>query len=218
MLVAALLLTSSRGGLFGLVAMLAVMILMPLKRPQRGKSRNRIILPAIGLACASMLVWSCLPSETRERFSSVLQLSSDYNLDTTNRDSRSAIWGRGFNAVLRRPIGYGANSFPMVDVRMGGKFRAPHNSYLQALVELGFLGLLVFGRMYFLSWRALHRMRQSLLVLAPSEEHDQMLIFGRMLQVALGKRRFGILPVHGLQRDLVGIVCGDNRVCFSGCS
>lgn len=39
--------------------------------------------------------------------------------------------------------------------------------------------------MYVLSWRALLTVRQSLLALAPSEEHDQMLVFGRMLQVAL---------------------------------
>ena len=185
LLLAALLLTSSRGGLFGLVAMLAVLIAVPLKRPQHAKPRNRIILPAIGLVCASMVAWACLPAETQERLSSVLQLSSDYNLDTTNRDSRSAIWGRGFSAVLKRPVGYGMHSFEMVDVRMGGKFRAPHNSYLQVLVEMGFLGLLFFCRMYLLSWSALQRMRRRLLALAPSEKHDQMVIFGRMLQVAL---------------------------------
>jgi O-antigen ligase len=185
MLLFAVLLTSSRGGLFGLVAMLAVLTVIPLKRPQHAKSRNRIVLPAIALVCASMLAWACLPAETQNRFASVLQLGSDYNLDTTNRDSRSAIWGRGFSAVLQRPIGYGVNTFPMVDVRMGGKFRAPHNSYLQVLVELGFLGLLIFSRMYLLSWRALQRVRGRLLALEPSEKHDQMLVFGRMLQVAL---------------------------------
>jgi O-antigen ligase len=185
LLLAALLLTSSRGGLFGLVAMLAVLIAIPLKRPQHAKPRNRIILPAIGLVCASILAWACLPAETQERLSSVLQLSSDYNLDTTNRDSRSAIWGRGFSAVLQRPVGYGVHSFEMVDVRMGGKFRAPHNSYLEVLVEMGFLGLLIFSRLYLLSWRALQRMRRRLIALSPSEKHDQMLVFGRMLQVAL---------------------------------
>ncbi len=53
------------------------------------------------------------------------------------------------------------------------------------LVELGFLGLLLFMRMYVLSWRALKRVRQSLLAAVPSEEHDQVLVFARMLQVAL---------------------------------
>jgi putative inorganic carbon (HCO3(-)) transporter len=185
LLLFALLLTSSRGGLFGLVAMLAVMVLIPLRRPQGGKSRNRIVLPVVGLVAASMLVWSYLPAETRERLSSVLQLESDYNMDTTNRDSRSAIWKRGLTAALQRPVGYGVNTFQMVDVRMGGTFRAPHNSVLEVLVELGFLGLLLFIRMYVLSLRALQKVRQRLLALAPSEEHDQMLVFVRMLQVAL---------------------------------
>jgi putative inorganic carbon (HCO3(-)) transporter len=185
MLLLALLLTSSRGGLFGLIAMLAVLVLIPLRRPPSGgywlpqmrKSRNRIVLPVVGLVCASTLVWSYLPAETRERLSSVLQLSSDYNADTTNKDSRSAIWERGLTAAL--------DTFQMVDVRMGGKFRAPHNSYLEVMVELGFLGLLLYIRMYVLSWRALQRVRKRLLAIAPSEEHDQMLVFGRMLQVAL---------------------------------
>jgi putative inorganic carbon (HCO3(-)) transporter len=185
LLLLTLLLTSSRGGLIGLVAMLAVMVLVPLKRPQDGKSRNRIVLPVVGLVCASMLVWSFLPAETRGRLSSVLQLENDYNMDTTNKDSRSAIWERGITAALQRPVGYGVSTFQMVDIRMGGKFRAPHNSILEVLVELGFLGLLLFIRMYLLSWRALQRVRHCLLALAPSEEHDQMLVFGRMLQVAL---------------------------------
>jgi hypothetical protein len=39
--------------------------------------------------------------------------------------------------------------------------------------------------MYLLSWRALQRMRRRLIARVPSENHDQMLVFGRMLQVAL---------------------------------
>src|SRR5260370_32538142 len=106
-------------------------------------------------------------------------------MEPMDKDSRSAIWERGCTAAVRRPVGYGVNTFQMVDVRMGGKFRAPHNSYLEVLVELGFLGVLLFIRMYVLSWRALQRVRQSLLAVAPSEEHDQVLVFARMLQVAL---------------------------------
>ena len=181
----ALLLTSSRGGFFGLVAMLAVMVLIPLKRPQDGKSRNRIVLPVAGLVCASMLVWSYLPAETRDRLSSVLQLGSDYNMDVENKTGRSGIWKRNFQAALRRPVGYGIDSFQMVDLRNGGMFKAPHNSYLQVLVELGFLGLLLFVRMYLLSLRALQRVRQSVLAAPPTDEHEQVLIFARMLQVAL---------------------------------
>jgi len=192
-LLLALLLTSSRGGLIGLLAMLAVLVLLPLKRPPSGgywlpqvrQSRNRIVLPVVGILCAATLAWPYLPAETRERLSSVLQLSSDYNMDTTNSDSRSAIWERGLTAAVRRPVGYGVDTFQMVDVRMGGKFRAPHNTYLEVLVELGFLGLLLFIRMYVLSWRALQRVRKRLLAAAASEEHDQVVVFARMLQVTL---------------------------------
>lgn len=180
-----LLLTSSRGGFLGLVAMLAVLVLMPLKRPQDGKSRNRIVLPVAGLVCASMLVWSYLPAETRDRLSTVLQLGSDYNMDSTNNTSRSGIWERNLGAALQRPVGYGVEAFLMVDLRNGGKFKAAHNSYLEVLVELGILGLLLFMRMYWLSWRAMQRVRQSLLAAPPSEEHDRQLVFARMLQVAL---------------------------------
>jgi O-antigen ligase len=112
-------------------------------------------------------------------------LGNDYNMDTTNTTSRSAIWERNFAAVLRRPIGYGVDAFPMVDMLTGGKFKTAHNSYLEVLVELGFLGLPLFMRMYVLSWRALQRVRRSMLAAAPSEEHDQVLVFARMLQIAL---------------------------------
>jgi O-antigen ligase len=185
LLVIAILLTSSRGGFFGLLAVLAVIVLLPLRRPQDGKSRNRIVLPVLGLVCAFVLVWSYLPSETRERLSTVLNLGSDYNLDPTDRTGRSAIWQRSFAAVLQRPIGYGVDAFPMVDLRAGGTFKAAHNSYLQVLVELGFLGMLLFLRMYVLCWRALRKVRQHLLAAVPSEEHEQLLVFARMLQVAL---------------------------------
>ena len=94
-------------------------------------------------------------------------------MDTTNSDSRSAIWERGITAAVRRPVGYGVDTFQMVDVRMGGKFRAPHNTYLEVLVELGFLGLLLFIRMYVLSWRALQRVRKRLLAAAASKEQTR---------------------------------------------
>ena len=87
-LLLALLLTSSRGGFFGLLAMLAVLVLLPLRRPPSGgywlpqiRQRNRIVLPVVGLVCASTLVWPYLPAQTRDRLSTVLQLSSDYNMD-----------------------------------------------------------------------------------------------------------------------------------------
>jgi hypothetical protein len=119
-LVIAVLLTSSRGGLFGLIAALGLLVLAPIRRPQAGPGgdstvRNRILLPTLGVVCAAMLLWPYLPAQTRDRLASVMQLGSDYNLDTTNKNSRSAIWERGLSAALQRPIGYGIQTYPMVD-------------------------------------------------------------------------------------------------------
>lgn len=188
-LVIALLLTSSRGGFFGLIAGLVALVVVPIRRPREqdseGKWRNRVVLPALGVLCAFAVLWSFLPAETRLRLSTVTELGSDYNMDPSNTTSRSGIWKRNIAATLQRPIGYGVAAFPMVDLRTGGKFKAAHNSYLEVLVELGFLGLVLFLRMYVLSSRALQRTRHTLLAAPPDQERDEILVFARMLQVAL---------------------------------
>jgi putative inorganic carbon (hco3(-)) transporter len=188
-MVIALLLTASRGGLLGLLAVLAFLVLLPIKRPRArpegGKTRPRVIASLLGVLCLGAVIWPNLPAETRARLATVVALGNDYNADVTDRNSRSAIWERGFFAVLQRPIGYGADAFPMVDLNAGGTFRAPHNSYLEALVELGFLGLLLFLRIYVLAWRMLQKIRHTLLSAPPNAERDEVLVFARMLQVGL---------------------------------
>jgi O-antigen ligase len=187
--VIALLLTSSRGGFLGLLAVLSALIVMqirpPKPRPDATKSRNRVFPTLIGVLAVSALIWPYLPEATRSRLETIVELGNDYNMDTENEHSRSSIWERNFSASLRRPIGYGVGSFPMVDIRNGGRFMAPHNSYLQILVELGFLGLFFFLRLYFLCWRALKQARSSLLSLPATDERDQMVVLARMLQISL---------------------------------
>ena len=185
----ALLLTSSRGGFFGLLAVLLTLVVLPITRPrgalQGGRAKQRRLSTLLAIILLAFVVWPTLPLETRARLSTVLTLGSDYNMDTANQQSRSSIWKRNFFAALERPIGYGVDSFPMLDLRTGGHFKAPHNSYLQALVELGFLGLFLFLRVYVLCWRLLQRVRVTLLSSAPAAERDEMLIFARLLQVSL---------------------------------
>jgi hypothetical protein len=79
-LLIALLLTSSRGGLLGLVAVLAVLVLTPSARPQMGKSYNHIVLSLLGPLVASGLVWPNLPAKIRARLSNVTELRIDYNM------------------------------------------------------------------------------------------------------------------------------------------
>jgi putative inorganic carbon (HCO3(-)) transporter len=189
LLLVALLLTSSRGGFFGLLTVLTFLVFLPIKRPQERphgqKVRKGVVSSLIAVLCLGAVLWPNLPFETRNRLATVLTLQSDYNLDARNNHSRSSIWQRNLTAVLHRPIGYGVDSFPMVDMSTGGQFMAPHNSYLETLVELGFLGFILFLRVYLLAWRMLGRVRSALLSTAASGEKDEVLVFARMLQASI---------------------------------
>jgi O-antigen ligase len=188
-MVIASLLTSSRGGFFGLLAVMAFLVLVPIRRPQARedgtRKRPRVLASLLGILCVAAVVWPNLPEQTRTRLATVLSLGSDYNSDVTNTEGRTSLWRRNFLALLDRPIGFGVESFPMVDLTTGGRFKAPHNSYLEAMVELGFIGFVLFLRAYTLAWRLLQRARQRLLADAPSDERDEMLVFARMLQAGL---------------------------------
>jgi hypothetical protein len=190
-LLMAALLTQSRGGLFGLVTAAMLLLLLPVRAPEATGSggkvrRKRKLVTLVAGVCVAGLVWTQLPEAVRLRFSTVLDLGNDYNLDPHNDKSRGQIWSRALRATLSRPVGYGPNSFGMVDYRMGGRMMAPHNSLVETVVELGVLGLILFLRMYWLAWRKLGRMRQQLLrrpILSP--ESREQFVFARALQCAL---------------------------------
>lgn len=113
----------------------------------------------------------------------LLHLNNDYNTDLDDKTGRDAIWLRGFKAFRARPYGYGPQSYEMVDLLFGGQFKAPHNSYLEALVELSPLGLLFLLRMYLLTLRALQRTRSKMLSGAsPSTDEAERAVLARALQ------------------------------------
>jgi O-antigen ligase len=188
----ATLLTGSRGGFLGLLVCATLLVGLPIRRPavkpDRKSQRYRsggAVFAVLAAFAACAFVWFEVPQATRDRLDSVFSLQSDYNLDTSNDNGRLSIWERNFVAGLKRPLGFGLNSFDLVDARTGGVYRAPHNSYLQIFVELGVVGFILFIRMYWLSLRLLQSSRRTLLGAAPAEENSDMLIFARMLQVGL---------------------------------
>jgi O-antigen ligase len=184
-----LLLTSSRGGFLAFLSVLAILTLSSVGRPavtkNVGRLRRNALLSLLLVASLFAIVWPQLPVATRDRIASLTSIESDYNLDATNRTGRGSIWARAISATAERPIGYGVASFPMVDMLRGGRFKAAHNSYIQYAVELGVLGLFLFVRMYWLSWRGLQAARNTLLERAPNREDDEKLIHFRMLQAGL---------------------------------
>jgi putative inorganic carbon (hco3(-)) transporter len=147
----AILLTESRGGLLGLMFGLTAMIFL-LPTARRGQlqfrvSKSKVAARVAVLALIVIVGWQSLPETARARLGSITELGSDYNttLQQGPQAGRLAIWTRNLPLVLDRPWGWGAGAFGTVDGSFaGGRYRAPHNTFLQALIELGIPGFAIF--------------------------------------------------------------------------
>lgn len=158
-----IMLTQSRGGFLGLVGVAGFLVFRPLAiaSPERVRKRSLGLAGRLAvIALAGVVVWVALPSAAKNRLLTVFSLGSDYNTDATLETGRMQIWKRNVHATIKRPIGFGLNTFGVVDMRTGGKFKAAHNSLIQVLVELGFLGLFLLLRAYWLAWRTLGQARR----------------------------------------------------------
>jgi O-antigen ligase len=141
------LLTESRGGLLGLIFDIVAMT-FALPVAWRGQLRfhasaSKIIARVAMLALLGVAAWNSLPATTRARLDTVTEMGSDYNASVKEgpQSGRLAIWSRNLPLAFQRPWGWGAGAFGTVDGRFaGGRYRAPHNTFLQALIELGVLG------------------------------------------------------------------------------
>lgn len=187
------LLTESRGGLLGLIAELALFLFTRIapvtfragSGPSRGSSAAKIA-GVLGAVCVGTIIWFHLPQSARNRFDTILNLGSDYNLNASDVTGRREIWTRGLEATRRRPLGYGLNTFSMVDLKFGGHFMAPHNSFLEIMVELGVPGLALFIGTYLLALRGLQVVRRKLIRQdTPLDQDTERVAFARVLQYSL---------------------------------
>jgi O-antigen ligase len=182
--VVTVILTGSRGGAIGLAVVIVCLVLdrnarqslapmarAPARAPSAVPGRSarlgsrssadrrhgvlrRVFLVLPLLVAIGWISWPHLPSAIREHFATFAHLESDYNLQM-GHDSRLDIWRRSLSKLLTRPIGFGLGAFEAVDGMTGGEYRAAHNSEVEIAVDLGFLGLFLYLRMYVMSWRAL---------------------------------------------------------------
>jgi len=159
LIVTAVLLTQSRGGLLALVAIVLMLVWKPLLAPAADNSARAgargVMVRAIVAAVLSVATWTQLPTDAQHRLGLLVSLQDDYNTDLSNTTGRSSIWKRNAIAGLERPIGFGVDTFTYVDGHTGGQYMAPHNSVLEVFVELGVLGLVLWLRLWILSWRSL---------------------------------------------------------------
>jgi hypothetical protein len=152
------LLTQSRGGLLALAAIMALLVWNPLRLPAvnaGARARSGLVPRALLAVLLSLTVWTQLPADAQHRLGLLFSLQNDYNTNLSEQSGRYSIWLRNVVAGLERPIGYGVASFEFVDGSTGGRYKAPHNSVIEVFVELGFLGLVLWLRLWLLSWRSL---------------------------------------------------------------
>lgn len=186
LLVAGVVRTGSRGGFVGLAALAIWMILQV--RPRR-----RRFMVALGVGAGALVVMLTASPATRERFTSILHPTEDYNY--TYREGRMQVWRRGLSYMAQRPVlGVGVQDFPVAEGVLSGKknegsgikYSAAHNMFVQIGAELGVLGLLVFIRMLWASAAGCRRVLRFARRVDPDEAHLAEAALGAFVVLLVG--------------------------------
>ncbi|MGH8542284.1 MAG: O-antigen ligase family protein [Gammaproteobacteria bacterium] len=137
-----ILLTGSRGGMVGMLAVLAFMLLT---KTEGIKFRHKIFLLCV-LAVVGILLGDKI---NVERYLTLTDLQSDYN--AYDEFGRMEIWKHGIALALEHPLtGVGVDCFGMAlgfrrdELGLLPKWQAPHNSFVQVAAEIGLVGFAVF--------------------------------------------------------------------------
>ncbi|MEX2156229.1 MAG: O-antigen ligase family protein [Gemmatimonadales bacterium] len=160
LLVAGVVRTGSRAGFIGLIVLAGWMLVQV--RPRR-----RRWMASLAVAAGAVVVVLTASDATRQRFSTILHPTEDYNF--TYREGRVDVWKRGLGYMWRRPIfGVGVQDFPVAEGVLSGKknegygikYSAAHNMFVQIGAELGVIGLLAFSRMLWAAAAGSRRIRR----------------------------------------------------------
>ena len=158
---AVVVLTQSRGGLVGFaVVALYLVFFGDFTSGKVGRNKLRIVKRLILLILATIMLFYIAPDDAKQRLSTIFSIEDDYNV-TAQNEGRLAIWTRGLTYFASHPWGSGIASYPMVDLQMGGRFLAPHNTFVQVIVELGAIAFIVFIMLYWRSIKSLRRLAKS---------------------------------------------------------
>jgi putative inorganic carbon (hco3(-)) transporter len=151
-----ILLTQSRGGLLGLLMVVSYLGAVGAWRTgfQSGFRLGRVFVGWILLAILAVGAWTVLPGDAKERYATLLDPASDYNV-TATREGRVSVWKRGLGSLAQRPWGVGVGAYPMAEMGNSGYWRTAHNSILELSVELGVVGGVLFLLLFWRAWRVL---------------------------------------------------------------
>jgi O-antigen ligase len=152
-------LTGSRGGYIALFLVAMLFTFKPIALAKDGRLREvrfgSAFVRILALVIVLSLAWVVAPPEIKSRMMTLVDIGSDYNSNMSDNSSRLVIWKRHALATFDRPTGFGLGSANTVDGLYGGLYKTTHNTVVQAMVELGFLGLFLLLGAYYFSWRDL---------------------------------------------------------------
>ncbi|HKQ93634.1 MAG TPA: O-antigen ligase family protein [Blastocatellia bacterium] len=141
-----ILVTLSRGGFLGLLA-LCVVLLWKLGRGRRMKT----ILAAV-LICGTLI--AVMPGGYGARITSIFNTEED---KTGSAQQRRELMERAASIAISRPIiGVGMGNFHIYSIHD----KPAHNAYLEIAAELGVMGLIAYLILIFAPLRSLHRIER----------------------------------------------------------
>lgn len=151
-MLATIILTRSRGGALGLVAMIVLLMIRSYRvRPAIPATVLVLVLASVPMAPASF--W--------DRMSSITDESRD---PTGSREARKDLLKEATRVFLAHPVfGIGLGQFVNFDPdNRKEAWRVTHNATLQVAAELGILGLVPFGFLIYRAWSASRTARRLL--------------------------------------------------------
>lgn len=129
LMIGANMVTQSRGGFLGLVAIFAVLVWKLSK-----KARLKVILASVFVAAAIIVA---APGDYGKRVISIFDVSQDAS---GSHDQRRILLEKSIVVTLRNPWGIGLGNFPIV----GERNLQTHNAFTQVSSELGWLCLIAY--------------------------------------------------------------------------
>lgn len=151
-----IIMTKSRGGFLGLIAVSAACIY----QYRRIRKVNLVKILAIAVLTVGILYFQT-GSEYGERIASIFEPESDYNY--SSEGGRLTIWKQGITMMVDNPVlGIGIDAFVaglgMLFRREDAPWQTAHNSFVQVGAELGFPGLIAFC---FIIWSCMKNLRKA---------------------------------------------------------
>ncbi len=150
--------SGSRGGMLGLIAVMAFFLFT---KTHRIKMSYKIVV----VIAMIILLFSIRDKIDVDRYLSLTDVGSDYNI--SDEWGRFQIWRRAFDLFLSNPItGVGVDCSSMAigytreALGLIPRWQAIHNSYLQVATETGFIGFILFLALIAGSYRTFWRTKR----------------------------------------------------------